>query len=107
MKDHIHGFRRRRTHGGIAADAPSDPQLNARFARGAVDEPIIGCLFRGYARCAEAEARLSGCASDDERLVLEAQLNHVKRELQQLLDDYVDARIQRWLAGHPEAERPP
>ena len=104
MKDYIDRVHRR-THGRTAPDVPHDPQVNARCGRSGIDEPIIESLFRGYARCAEAEDRLNGCVSDDERLVLEEHLKRVKRELQQVLDHYVDERIQTWLVGHPDAEQ--
>jgi hypothetical protein len=67
-----------------------------------VEEPIVESLFRGFSRWGEAEERLNGCVSDDERLVLEEHLKRVKRELQQQLDTYVDGRVQQWLAGHVE-----
>jgi hypothetical protein len=104
MKDFI-DRRHRRTHGRTPPGVPRDPPANARGGCSATGDPVIECLFRGYARCAEAEHRLDGCVSDEERLVLEEHLKRVKRELQQILDDYVDARIERWLVGHPDAEK--
>ena len=71
-----------------------------------IEEPIVEVLFRGFSRCGEAEERRNGCVSDDERLVLEEHLKRVKRELQQELDTYVDARVQQWLAGHAEPRHP-
>ena len=63
------------------------------------DEFVIEVLFRGFARCMEAERRLDECVTDRDLDLAREQLCQVKLELQQVLDGYVDSRIGRWLGG--------
>ena len=70
----------------------------SRSARGD-DELVIEVLFRGFARCMEAERQLDKCVSDRELELAREQLCRVKLELQQVLDEYVDSRIGRWLGA--------
>ena len=96
--DTRHGAQERRPE-------PVDPLIPPRPFTGRfslVEEPIVECLYSGFSRCGEAEERLSGCVSDDERLVLEEHLKRVKRELQEDLDRYVDSRVARWFDGRHE-----
>jgi hypothetical protein len=94
---------------GHQASEHDDPLIPAGTFVGRcsmIEDPIVEVLFRGFSRCGEAEDRMNGCVSDDERLVLEEHLKRVKRDLQQELDTYVDARVQKWLAGHAEPRHP-
>jgi hypothetical protein len=60
---------------------------------------FVDTLFRGFARCMDAEARLDECVSERDLELAREQLCRVKLELQQALDDYTDARIRRWLGA--------
>jgi hypothetical protein len=62
------------------------------------DTPFIEVLYRGFVRCMEAERHLDVCVSDHDLELAQQQLSRAKLELQQALDDYVDARIQQWFA---------
>ena len=66
------------------------------------DEMMIDVLFHGFARCMEAERRLDECASNREIELAREQLCQVKLELQQVLGEYVDSRIGRWLGARAD-----
>jgi hypothetical protein len=86
---------RRRQHPIYRASRTTSPR----------DDLFIETLFRGFARCTEAEGRLDACVSDHELELAQQQITHVKLELQQALDSYTDSRIQMWLGARSGAER--